>query len=98
MTAPDTTPDDRFLSSFTPLFERIRDEYVQMRAEHYGFADLYAAEFDRALAQHDARIRAEALRDARDALYAGEGPDLVVDADIVYGEWVGNRADRVEGR
>lgn len=41
-------------------------------------------------------IRAETLRDARDALYRGEGPDLYQDADIVYGEWLSNRACQIE--
>lgn len=42
-------------------------------------------------------IKAEALRDARDALYRGEGPDLVCDSDVVYGEWLSNRADAIHG-
>jgi hypothetical protein len=60
MTAPDPTPG----REFTPSMERLRDEYVQMRAERSGFSDLYAAEFDRSLAQRDARIMAEAIAEA----------------------------------
>lgn len=44
-----------------------------------------------------AEQKAEALREARDDLYAGYGPDLSADSDIVYGEWLGNRADRIGG-
>jgi hypothetical protein len=38
----------------------------------------------------------EALYAARDALYRGEGPDMFEDSDIVYGEWLSNRADAIE--
>lgn len=48
---------------FTPSMQRLRDEYVQMRTEWYGFADLYASEFDRALAAHEAEVKADALRE-----------------------------------
>jgi hypothetical protein len=51
--------------------------------------------------QVTARIRAaqaEALEGLRDALYRGEGPDLSADSDIVYGEWIGNRADQIRSR
>jgi hypothetical protein len=41
--------------------------------------------------------RAEALYAARDALYRGEGPDMFEDSDIVYGEWLSNRADAIDG-
>ena len=66
MTVPDATPG----REFTPSIERLRDEYVQMRAEHYGFSDLYAAEFDRSLAERDARIKAEAQRELLDEIDA----------------------------
>jgi len=41
------------VTAYTPTMSRLRDEYVALRAEHYGFADLYAEEWDRALAEHD---------------------------------------------
>jgi hypothetical protein len=53
------------MSDYTPSMERLRDEYLQMRAAlSYGFADLYAAEFDRALKAHDAEVAATALEEA----------------------------------
>jgi len=51
----------------------------------------------RLLAAARDEARGEALREARDVLYRGEGPDLVADSDIVYGEWLGNRADQIGG-
>jgi hypothetical protein len=48
------------VAEHTPTMKRLRDEYVEMRSEHFGFSDLYAAEFDRALAAHDAGVRAAA--------------------------------------
>jgi hypothetical protein len=49
---------------------------------------------DREPGLREAAIKAEALYEARDALYRGEGPDMFQDSDIVYGEWLSNRADR----
>jgi hypothetical protein len=50
-------------------------------------------------ASHDETAAAvAALESARDALYRGEGPDVVADSDIVYGEWLGNRADLLAAR
>lgn len=46
------------MSDYTPTIERFRREYVEMRAEHFGFADLYGAEFDRMLE----RVRRETLQ------------------------------------
>jgi hypothetical protein len=84
------------MSEYTPPMSRLRDEYVQMRAEHYGFSDLYAEEWDRALAEHDTQVRreakVEALREAADEdfnqepLYNGPHPFDVLNA----------RADRIE--
>lgn len=42
-----------------------------------------------------AEAESQALYDARDALYRGEGPDAYADADIQYGEWLGNRGDQI---
>ena len=65
---------------------------VVMRAyhDHDGLA-----KFADWLAAREAAARAEALYEARDALYRGEGPDMFEDSDIVYGEWLGNRADSI---
>ncbi len=41
-----------------------------------------------------ARVRAEALREAADALFDGMGPDMVADSDMVYGEWLLARANQ----
>ena len=83
MAVPDATPE----REFTPSMERLRDEYVQMRAEHYGFSDLYAAEFDRALAERDARVRAEAavgaLSSAKRLAVRCYPPSLVSTATVV---------------
>ncbi len=46
------------MSDYTPTMERLRADYLRMRAERFGFTDLYAAEWDRALAAHDAEVRA----------------------------------------
>ena len=46
-------------SDYTPTMERLRADYPRMRAERFRFTDLYAAEWDRALAAHGAEVRAE---------------------------------------
>lgn len=84
--------------------ERIRDEYVQMRAERCGFSDLYAAEFDRALAQRDARSRAEAWDEGRavERMYASRVADYHHWSSISSGPPTDPpnpyRADRIEAQ
>lgn len=41
---------------YTSSVERLRTEYLEMREEHFGFSDLYAKEWDRIMADHDAVI------------------------------------------
>lgn len=44
---------------YTSSVERLRAEYLAMRASGFGFTGLYAAEWDRILAAHDEAIRAD---------------------------------------
>lgn len=81
LTRPATPPADDASREFTPTMERLRDEYVAMRREHYGFADLYAAEFDRAVAAAATRARAEGAAEA-DRLRAG----IWALGESIYGE------------
>lgn len=84
------------MADFTPSMERIRDDYVRMRNEHFGFTDLYAAEFDRALARHDANVRTEALREAADYWRSSQthrADDAPMDG---VERWLRFRADRIE--
>ena len=59
------------MTDYTPPMSRLRDEYVDMRRKQYGFTDLYAAEFDRALE--------ECLRQAEEAAWAEGYHDGVMD-------------------
>jgi hypothetical protein len=91
------------MSEYTPPMSRLRDEYVQMRAEHYGFSDLYAEEWDRALAAHDAQVRREAkavgVAAAVAALrslarsYEGVDPSRL---GVSYGDVLNDAARRIE--
>lgn len=47
------------MTEYTPTMDRLRREYIEMREARFGFSDLYAAEWDRALAAHDAEVRAQ---------------------------------------
>lgn len=47
------------MSEYTPMMDRLRREYIEMREARFGFSDLYAEEWDRALSAHDAEVRAE---------------------------------------
>lgn len=44
---------------YTPTMARLRREYIEMREAAFGFSDLYAAEWDRAVVAHVAEKRAE---------------------------------------
>lgn len=69
------------MSEYTPTTEDVREVYKSgawLRADDQEsawkpevYAPRYYAEFDRWLAQHDAEVRAQALRDA--ARYVGTG-------------------------
>lgn len=62
------------MSEYTPDTEAVRDAYASFWERRYGPAVWYERcqdEFDRWLAQHDAEVRAQALRDA--ARYVGTG-------------------------
>lgn len=52
-----------------PTMERIRAEYIEMRAENFGFADLYAEEFDRCLNEERAKAWAHGYADGQDSVY-----------------------------
>lgn len=70
-------------------------EFVRNAPETAEAGREYAAALLPVVAEIEAEARAGALRDARDDLYAGYGPDFAADSDIVYGEWLGNRADSI---
>lgn len=63
---------------YTSSVERLRAEYLAMRASGFGFTDLYAAEWDRILAAHDEAIRAEEREAIAVALE--RGADRLLDA------------------
>jgi hypothetical protein len=52
---------------FTPTMARLKSDYMEMREEHFGFSDLYAEEWDRALAEHDHHVAERAYKAAEDA-------------------------------
>jgi hypothetical protein len=79
----DLTGADEYTSSV----ERLRSEYVEMREEHFGFSDLYAAEWDRIMAAHDLKIRADErerlLKSASDWAERAGVPLIEVPATVV---------------
>ena len=83
----------------TPDLARVltdADKTALMQAAHRADATGCSCEAVFDTAEQVIRERtAQALYEARDALYRGEGPDAYADADILYGEWLGNRADRL---
>jgi hypothetical protein len=52
-------------SEYTPPMDRLKSDYMRMREEHFGFSDLYAAEWDRALAEHDRQVAERAWNEGR---------------------------------
>lgn len=65
------------MTDYTPTMERLRADYLRVRSEHFGFTDLYAAEWDRALAAHDAEVRAGVVAEEPEREYGrliGEVP------------------------
>lgn len=48
------------MSEYTLPVSRLRADYIAMREQHYGFVDLYAEEWDRAMAAHDAEVAEKA--------------------------------------
>lgn len=80
------------MADHAPSIEKLRDEYVELRAEHHGFSDLYAAEFDRALAAHDREIAAQTLEDAAANCGRMAIGAVVIGPDQHTREWLLRRA------
>lgn len=70
------------MSDYTPTMERLRADYLRMRAERFGFTDLYAAEWDRALAAHNAEVRAGVVTEEPEWEYRAVACEL--DSGDVY--------------
>ena len=82
----------------TPTMDRIRDDFIEAWSGHFMDGALGAAEyFDQALDNHNARNKAETLREARQAWF--EHTDHMNDAPSKYypALWLKNRADQMEG-
>ena len=82
------------MSDYT--LEDVRKHYAfRMAGDRIHRTDDYYADFDRALAAHDAAVAAKALRDA-----AAEMQDIfLVQRSLLNGttyEWLRDRADRIE--
>lgn len=95
------------MSEFTPDTEYVRSKYsCGLRSDgRPAIFEKLVKEFDRWLADHDAKVRAEALRDARAALdgwkdelvlMVGSESDEGGWVEFSIGEWLDNRADRIE--
>lgn len=84
---------------FVPTTEQVRAEYVTNRALRVPTTVSPAAEFDRWLAEHDAQVAAQALRDTADAVEVIDPAwDSALCIDRMYHpvpEWLRARADRI---
>lgn len=79
------------MSEYTPTMERLRREYIEMREARFGFSDLYAEEWDRALAAHDAEVRVSVVPKESEVEW---GTALRADNGTVWDEfWHISRAD-----
>lgn len=92
------------MSDYTPTTDDVRMGWADLRAETVQEGLLAEAEFDRWLAQHDAEIQAQALRDAEDNWQGGEWADAPRRADRIQerlangkhvGDWLRRRAARL---
>lgn len=89
------------MSEYTPSLDEARDRYADARAgvgEWTRFDDSVLravedayAEFDRWLADHDAKVRAEALREAADAI---KPPEVEPESPYSYDPWEDESIDQ----
>lgn len=91
---------------YTPTTEQVRRAYTTgMRQAFIASAGAHSSEFDRWLAAHDARVKAEALRDAAQNMdewnveaivVTGEEDDEDTWQEWTVADWLTDRADTIE--
>lgn len=78
----------------TPSTEDVRNWFAYGSGPRHTW-DESRQDFDRWLAAHDAQVRAEALRDAADAMDNTDDPDSLYVSNGDIDLWLRARADRI---
>lgn len=96
MTAFPTRSGVATVADHTPTIGEVRDTYADDQAKYRGRGVENAyADFDRWLADHDRRVRAEALRNAAPIIGKSHVEVALGGADYVRG-WLTKRANMIE--
>ena len=84
------------MSDYTPTTDEVRDRYAWGRSDvGYVSYDEAEAEFDQWLAEHDAKVKADALRDAAEA-WAEDPESVDSETPADTRNWMRDRADKIE--
>ena len=84
------------MSDYTPSTDEVRDRYAWGRSDvGYVSYDEAEAEFNQWLAEHDAKVKADALRDAAEA-WAEDPESVDSETPADTRNWMRDRADKIE--
>ncbi|WP_019148799.1 hypothetical protein [Timonella senegalensis] len=87
--------------NYTPTTKQVREWYTHRNGEGFYAKRLRsrAQEFDRWLAEHDREVKAQALEEAADDVWAQFGPTVMGPGDlddVYFPEWLRARAQQLK--